>query len=58
MQHPAQQYRERAGRIRLLLDGIGDPALRQTLEVVAIDYDQLAEVAEQSSELEELEELS
>ena len=57
MQHPAQQYRERAERIRLLLDGLYDPGLRRTLEVVAIDYDQLAEVAEQSPEPEELEEV-
>ena len=58
MQHPAQQYRERADRIRLLLDGLFDPVLRRTLEVVAIDYDQLAEAAEQNPEPKELEEVS
>ena len=53
MQYPARQYRKRAQRIRLLLDGLSDPVLRRTLEVVAMDYDQLAEAAEHSPEPED-----
>jgi hypothetical protein len=40
--HSATDYRDRAARLRRLASTALDIALREQLEIVAIDYDQIA----------------
>ena len=46
MNSPAY-YRERAEHYRQAADEVGDPTLREQFDVLASDYDELAENAEQ-----------
>jgi hypothetical protein len=43
----AQHYRECAGRMRSLANSEPNPALREQLETVASDYDEIADAMEQ-----------
>ncbi len=49
MQSP-QHYRGHAARARKLAEGVSNPALRQQLQTVAQDYDQMAATAERTSD--------
>jgi len=44
--HSAQHYRERAARVRTLANSDADRALRDQLEIVASDYDEIADELE------------
>jgi hypothetical protein len=48
--HAAQHYRERAARVRSLASSDADLALREQLESMASDYDEIADELEQETE--------
>ena len=48
--HSAQHYRERAARVRSLASSDADLALREQLERMASDYDEIADELEQETE--------
>jgi hypothetical protein len=43
---PIERYREQAGRARKWAASIPDPIVRRELEMVARDYEQMAQTAE------------
>jgi hypothetical protein len=48
--HSAQHYRVRAARVRSLASSDADLALREQLESMASDYDEIADELEQETE--------
>jgi hypothetical protein len=48
--HAAQHYRERPARVRSLASSDADLALREQLESMASDYDEIADELEQETE--------